>query len=723
MKSKISFEKGIAGWLSLAALGLLVLLGATFHSVRGLLGANARVAHTFQVLETLEGAFSALKDAETGQRGFLLTGQNSYLEPYRDAQKVARQRFARAGDLTLDDPAQKRRLEALRPLVETKLAITRQSIEVRRRQGFAAAQKLLLAGRGKRVMDEIRREVAILGRVETALLAQGQAQSRAQLHLAMFIGGLSALAIPILLLVVYSLIRHQIQQRNAVETELRDKEAVLQGKQSFLDALLDNAGAGIVACDANGILTLFNRTTRAFHGLPVTPIPAADWAQKFDLYHGDGVTSLEKAEVPLFRALRGEAVSDAEMVIAPKNGAARTVSVNGQAIRDKNGQIVGAVAVMHDISARKAAEIELRESQLFAQSIAENSTSIIYLFDLDVMANVYANRDVTEFLGYSAPQVQAMGDRILPAIVHPDDLPFLLSHLASFQDKNDGEVVEFETRIRHASGDYRWIASREVIFKRHPDGTPWQILGNSHDITGRKEAAAQLQAAHDELEIRVARRTDALAQANDQLQETGDRLQAILDNATAVVYLKDLQGRYLLINHQFETLFGVSRQEIVGQTDFDLFPPDMAAIFAANDQKVLQAGAPLEIEEEAPQNDGLHTYISTKFPLRRASGEIYAVCGLSTDITERKRGEIALQAAKEEAERANRAKSELLSRTSHELRTPLNAILGFGQLLEMDDLSANQSTSVAQILKAGRHQLGLVDRVLDLSSHEPWFVA
>ncbi len=512
-------------------------------------------------------------------------------------------------------------------------------------------------------------------------------------------------------------LRVEVAESHRRQEALQSAEAKLQHERQFLKVLLESTQEGIVACDAEGNLTLFNRATREFHGLPEQSVPAEEWAEHCDLYLADGQTPMQTADIPLFRALQGEVIHDVEIVIAPKNGAFRSLLANGQAMFDDEGRKLGAVVTMHDVTARKAAEKELRESKRFAESIAESSTSIIYLFDLQKRANVYANRDLTEFLGYSAEQVKALGGDILPTIIHPDDLASLSSHLDSFQFRSDDEVVEFETRIRHADGDYRWIASRETIFNRYPDGTPCQILGNSIDITPRKEAETALRAANDELEIRVARRTDALAKINAKLHESRERLQAILDNTSAVVYLKDLEGRYLLVNHKFELLFNVGRKTLFGKTDYDFFPAEMADAFKANDQRVVQAGGPLEIEEEAPQSDGLHTYISIKFPLRDADGKPYAVCGISTDITERKRSEVALQVAKEEAERANAAKDVFLSRMSHELRTPLNAILGFAQILEMqeNELTSDHNESVRQILKAGRHQLDLVNEVLDIA--------
>ena len=201
------------------------------------------------------------------------------------------------------------------------------------------------------------------------------------------------------------------------------------------------------------------------------------------------------------------------------------------------------------------------------------------------------------------------------------------------------------------------------------------------------------------------------------LEEHRGRFQAVLDNAPATVYAKDAQGRYLFVNRRFEQVIGIPCDEVVGQTARDLFGSEVAQRLAANDARVFETDGQIEVEEVVPLADGIHTYLSVKFPLRDGAGSAYAVCGISTDVTELKRVQQELD-EREELERSNRAKSAFLSRVSHELRTPLNAILGFGQVLEVDSLNDRQRNSVDQIMKGGRHLLELVNDLLEISRIE-----
>jgi PAS domain S-box-containing protein len=135
--------------------------------------------------------------------------------------------------------------------------------------------------------------------------------------------------------------------------------------------------------------------------------------------------------------------------------------------------------------------------------------------------------------------------------------------------------------------------------------------------------------------------------AEEELREGEARLRAVLDNSPGMVFLKDPDGRYLHVNRQFERAFHLTREQVVGKADEAIFPPEQAAVFRANDLKVLQAGVPLEFEEVAVYDDGPHTSIVSKFPLYGGDGQPHALCAITTDITERKRVEKELVQSEE----------------------------------------------------------------------------
>ncbi|MBE9177256.1 PAS domain S-box protein [Oculatella sp. LEGE 06141] len=138
-------------------------------------------------------------------------------------------------------------------------------------------------------------------------------------------------------------------------------EQALAQEREFLKVLLNTVNAGIVACNAAGILTLFNQAARDLHGLSEQPIPLEEWTQYYNLYRPDGKTPLPSDQIPLIRAWQGERVYNQEIVIVSQQGVARTLLTSGQAIVDAQGEKLGAVAVMHDISDCKRAEEQVQQ--------------------------------------------------------------------------------------------------------------------------------------------------------------------------------------------------------------------------------------------------------------------------------------------------------------------------------------------------------------------------
>jgi PAS domain S-box-containing protein len=174
--------------------------------------------------------------------------------------------------------------------------------------------------------------------------------------------------------------------------------------------------------------------------------------------------------------------------------------------------------------------------------------------------------------------------------------------------------------------------------------------------------------------------SETLAAQNAEIDRAREQLRTILDATTALIYLKDAEGRYLFVNGQFEKVFGLRREQVLGKADGELLPGAVAHMLRSDDLQVLQARAPQELEETIPGGDGLHTYISLKFPLLDAAGVPYAVCCVATDITERKRADearaerVRLEESEQHLKRAVQARDEFLLIASHELKTPLTAL-------------------------------------------------
>lgn len=124
-----------------------------------------------------------------------------------------------------------------------------------------------------------------------------------------------------------------------------------------------------------------------------------------------------------------------------------------------------------------------------------------------------------------------------------------------------------------------------------------------------------------------------------ELQQSHALLQAILDNSTAVIFVKDVEGRFIIINRRFEDLFHVTRAEVRGKTDHDYFPVQVADQIRKHDLAIIETGVPTQVEEQVPGDDGTRVYVSVKFPIRDSTGKITAVGGIATDISDFRRAE------------------------------------------------------------------------------------
>ena len=195
--------------------------------------------------------------------------------------------------------------------------------------------------------------------------------------------------------------------------------------------------------------------------------------------------------------------------------------------------------------------------------------------------------------------------------IHPEDRELVAKAYQSSLETQSGYSVSH--RVVMPDGSIKYVQERcETEFDKQ--GNPLVSRGTVQDITD-------------------------LVEAEKALHDSEHQHKALLNNTSAVIYMKDLDGRYLFINRMFEELFKLRNDEVVGKTDFELFPLQVATAFRDNDCKVAETGETLEIEEVAPLADGEHTYISIKFPVKDSQGNIKATCGISTDITERIRAQ------------------------------------------------------------------------------------
>lgn len=192
-------------------------------------------------------------------------------------------------------------------------------------------------------------------------------------------------------------------------------------------------------------------------------------------------------------------------------------------------------------------------------------------------------------------------------------------------------------------------------------------------------------------------------------------LQGMMDHTLAIIYIKDTLGHYTFVNQRFENVFKINVADVIGKTNFEIFPQEIAEKLHLNDEDVLKVGHALESEEIAPHDDGLHTYVSTKFPLFDENEKISAVCSISTDITDRK-----LQDEQLRRSQKMDAIGQLSGGIAHDFNNQLGIVIGYLDFLRnyFQD-KGKQNKWVVTASKATLRCMDLTRQLLSFSRRKP----
>ncbi|HTP25673.1 MAG TPA: CHASE3 domain-containing protein, partial [Anaeromyxobacteraceae bacterium] len=309
------------------------------------------VTHTDQVLEQSQLLLSSLQDAETGQRGFLITGALSYLEPYKAALATIHEHFDRLKELTRDNPEQQQRLDEMHPLVEGKLAVLRRTIELRRRgpDGFEAARAMVSTNEGKALMDHLRVQVAALSATEIRLKDKKERMFSATAESAtrqFLLGALVSIAV-----ISWSILLMQKRQR----------ELVLESER--LRITLASIGDAVIVTDNVGRVTLLNRVAEHLTGWNTEEAIDRPLSQVFHLINGDTHQQIAN----LMDRVRSEGgvvgFADEHTVLVAKDETEYPIVDSGAPVRDSRGLIVGSVFVFRDQTDERQKTLKLKEVQ------------------------------------------------------------------------------------------------------------------------------------------------------------------------------------------------------------------------------------------------------------------------------------------------------------------------------------------------------------------------
>ncbi len=405
------------------------------------------------------------------------------------------------------------------------------------------------------------------------------------------------------------------------------------------------------------------------------------------------------------RRMQGlEAPTRYEYRIIRKDGEVRWLETH-VTLTSYQGKPAAQVAYI-DITERKQTEEALQRNEanlIAAQRIAHVGN---WCWDMQTDRLQWAD-EIFRIFGLEPQECYVTYQLFLHAI-HPDDRAFVAE--AVQRAVQEQQPYNLHHRIVRPHGEERIVHEQgEIIYDQQ--GTPLRMIGTVQDVTERVRAEEEVRRLNTDLEQRVIARTAELHQSQALLQ-------GVLEHSPTGIFVTDIDDHYLLCNHYARTLFELSSDNIIGKTAYDFMPPDIAARWEATSHQVQEVQKPLEFEDIVEYQGILRTFLTLKFPIYDEWGTIFAIGGISTDITERKKIEERLQYAQQQAEAVTQAKSEFLANMSHEIRTPMNAVIGMTNLLLDTPLNSEQHEYVETVRISGDALLTLINDILDFSKIE-----
>ena len=369
--------------------------------------------------------------------------------------------------------------------------------------------------------------------------------------------------------------------------------------------------------------------------------------------------------------------AEIEESVASRDGTVGHWLTRKMPLRDASGRLIGLLGIARDITQRKLAEEE-READRLKLQMGIQAAGLV-MADIDYRTNqnhISGELAVLLELGNGPMTVprQAIFDRI-----HPEDRNRYLEGIARTVDPAGNGHLAIDVRALLPSGTVRWLHIRLQVTFSLLDGRmqPERGICAARDVTAEMVADRKLRAAQ-------------------RLTES------VIEGAGALVYAKDLQGRYILSNQAWRSLHELSPQQAEGATDDQIFGAETAALMRVNDTRVTHTGLPLLTHERVTLRGRDVNFRTSKFPLYDESGQIYAVCGVSTDITD--------------VVDADRRKDEFIATLAHELRNPLAPIRnGLEILRRAGDLPPAAARTRDMMERQLKHMVRLVDDLLDVS--------